>query len=225
MGYFFYILLFSLFSSTSAFFIGLKLKAFKSPYFLLWLTVFSSVIGDSIHVMAIYYYRTYNEFFYQLHVSFFYRLIEFLLLTEFFRISLSLHTKAIRIFQLSTLLYFIFIFPSVPYTGIDAVDPTAISMVNCALMVAFSIFSLIKYLKALSVQNPTNDPYFFSLAAILVYFSGITFIVLFMRFLGAIDQEASFFSYSFQNLFVVLRNVLLAIAFYKTYNQINGTRV
>ncbi len=226
MGYYYYIILgVSLTTSFSAFFLGAKWNAYQGYLKYIFVLTLISSIADAINYFALWYYKITAQYFYQLHISFFYRLIEFLLLFEFFKWLVGINRRLVISIQVVAALYFLWCYPEVPYTGLQMIDSTPLRILNCLTFIFMSILALVHYLRKMEIENPIDDPLFFTISSVLMYFSGITFIAAFDWYLQEFDRNASYVSWSFQNLFVILRNVLFGIAFYKQSKQPNGIRV
>ncbi len=222
MGYFFYVLLLSTITSVISLSVGIFSKVRSSPYSLFVLLVGFSSVGDIINVVAYAYFKLTNEYFYQLQVGYFYRILEFLILSEFFRLLNQFPVKLTRAIQLGFVSYFLFFHPSIPYFEFEAIDSATITVLNCIIFIILVVINLINYLKSLEVVDPLRDPKFYALASILIYFSGIIFIVLFRYIFWEMDLNALYFTWTLQNLFLILRNLLIIITFLKMLKSNDG---
>ncbi len=218
MGYYFHIILgFSLISSAIALFYGVK-KARNLPFKYLTILLIFSVLGDSLNTIAYLYFIFFKEYFIQLNVGFHYRLIEFVILMEYFAYVLRLNKRVTRAIEIALLTFLFFVYADYSASTIDA---TPIRIVNATVFIILSVAFFIRYLKEMKVENPLLDPLFFANSSILFYFSGVIFIVLFYRTLINVDITSGYIAWSFQNLFLISRNVLLILAFFKIHKSHN----
>ena len=74
----------------------------------------------------------------------------------------------------------------------------------------------------MQIADPVTDPLFWLSSAFILYFSAILFIFFFFEPVAKIDEVAAVTIYIFHNVFHIMKNTLIAIAFYTASRKITA---
>ncbi|ELR69032.1 hypothetical protein C900_05517 [Fulvivirga imtechensis AK7] len=193
-----------LLSSGIAFFIGLRQSAGTLRVVVIYLLV--SFLSDLIFRIA------YIFFDFYIKTGVFFRLVEFVLLIEFY--SLILQLKKLTIFK-----RFIQVISVVLYIVIFEFDLTLMRTTNSVFFSLLSTGFFIKMIMEMKVNDPLKFPLFWINAAFLVYFSGSVFFSLSFDILGRLHEMSAVLSFGFHNTLGLAKNILIAIAFWISYKH------
>lgn len=145
------------------------------------------------------------------HIGTTYRLLEFVVLLQFYKLLFPIQWNSywVRILQVSVPLLFIFILPF---------ESTPLRIINSVLFSIYAIFYFRKLILEMQIVDPLKLPEFWVNSAILLYFSGSLFVFLFFDLLAERNTISAVSSYIIHNLFLIMKNVMFAIAFWKARN-------
>ncbi|UII28026.1 hypothetical protein LVD15_06265 [Fulvivirga maritima] len=187
-----------IFSAVASLLIGLRDSANISKFVLT--LVFFSFLLDLIFAVCYDFFGVYIPY----H-GVVYRIIELLLLVEFYkRIFKFRKIFILAIIELLILAIFC-------YSGFNN---NYLRVSNSILFSVLSALFFIKYLREMEKENPLEDSLFWINSGFLIYFSGFLFISLFFELLSKIDRASAVISYMFHNLLGVVKNICLAYGFW-----------
>lgn len=194
-----------IFTAGVAFFVSLKVPL--KVLLPIKLLILFSVVLDLTFVIP---YHLFDYF--VPHTGKIYRLFEWILLLEFFRIALKakLNVEVFRIAQLVGGLVMVMIFPTI-----------VLRVVNCILFSFLSVTFLFNMIKELKYDKATQSPGFWIISAMLIYFSGTIFLFLLIEPLGKLDDVSATITYAFHNSLGVFKNLLFAIGFKVAHDKVS----
>ena len=198
----FWIIFFISLATTGVAFILVYPKKINQLKFLKYL-IFISFLADLTQAIS------YNLLrFYIPNIGATYRMVELIILLEFYvqLLKNKHHALIARVLALLAIILFVVILPF---------ESTPIKITSS---IVFSVYALLYFRKTIvemKIDNPLNDPLFWSNSAILLYFSGCLFLFLFFDPLAELHKMSAVISYMFHNILLIARNILIVIAFFK----------
>ena len=145
------------------------------------------------------------------YVGYFYRIIEFLIIIEFYFSFLQkkIHRHFSRIIQVLIPMTFILFFEW---------SSSYFRLLNSIIFCLAPIALYFHNFKTLSFGNILESPVFWANTAIFIYFSGNLFLFLMFKSIASSDKDIALASYCLHNGLLITRNVVLAISFIKSKN-------
>lgn len=145
------------------------------------------------------------------YVGYFYRLVEFVLLIEFYSYFTSGKNKiGLRIIQVLIPLTFLVFFE------------WSVSIVRLNNSILFCLAPVMLYFdqgRTLAFGDILKSSIFWANSAIFIYFSGNLFFFLLFKSIASTDRNAALISYCLHNMLLITRNILLALSFLKSKNM------
>lgn len=139
-----------------------------------------------------------------------YRLIEFIILIQFYK--LSLHRKS------SWILFLQFAIPAI-LIGLFGLSSTPFRILNSIIFTLCGIYYFYTILRDMHDEQLLKKPLFWCNVAFLVYFTGSLFLFLIFDPLAKNNEASAVLSYSFHNILAIGKNILLAYAFWLWGNK------
>jgi hypothetical protein len=216
MGYIIEIIFYiSFISAGLAMLYGLGLLRLKTIN-LLVLLVAISFLADVINAVSSYYYTELKIDLGIRHVGDIYRIIELIILSQFF--NSFLFNKKVKTFLNVTavliVVYFI-IFETNFFQ--NYADSTLVRISSALLVISFSLLFFKSVITKMEVPNIAQWPLFYFISALFIYFSGVLIAFFLYEPMMRIDIGAGNYLWTFHNAWLIVRNMLLIIGFYYTY--------
>lgn len=175
-----------------------------------------SFLADAINAFNSYYYMELKIDLGIRNVGGVYRVLEFMILCQFFNSFVINRKVKIVITVLAILAPIYFTVFLTDFFQINA-DVTTISASSAFLTIIFSILFYRKVITQMVLPNINKWPPFYLISSQFIYFCGVIVAFFIFKPIMIIDYYIGMAIWTFHNAWLIVRNILLIMGFYYTY--------
>lgn len=145
-------------------------------------------------------------------------LLEFLLLTRVFYLSLKDFINP-KIFLFIAISFSILAVVNTIFVQALDLNNSYIKLLESLLLISFSLLYFYRVGKEMKVSRPENEPMFWISTAVLIYFSGSIFIFLNANFILLYSEDLGVRIWFIHAVFFILFSILITISFWKNQKK------